>query len=90
MVCCRCAARARGVDRFATLPLEIRIDGTPSLETRALRRAALLSPWPWTLVTTGAPDRVVPQAKLIWGGSQRVVTDPAEMTDAVRDLTGPQ
>ena len=66
--------------------LRVSIQGSGD-EARALRVAALSSPYPWTVVLTGSADGTA-AAKLSWNDSTEIVTDPARLHERIRVLTG--
>jgi len=78
------------VEEWLREPLVVRLHGdTDSAKARQLRRAALGSPWPWTLVATeDPPAKGRPAAELHWRGSHEKVDDPAQLHEAIRRLTG--
>ena len=79
---------ALGIEEFIREPLTIRIDGDPtSRGTRDLRREALRSPWPWTVVTTGSPSGKA-RATLQRGAETVDVTVADAMRDAILGMFG--
>jgi uncharacterized protein YyaL (SSP411 family) len=79
---------ALAVEEAISEPLRIRISGAgDAAATAALRRAAVNSPWPWTLVIEG-DDTGQPEAELIRGGETRRVVDADALHAAVLELAG--
>ncbi len=79
---------ALAVEEWIRDPLVIRIDGNRD-QTAKLRRQAIFSPWPWTIVTTGTDD-ASPAAELTFRDRTERVTDPAALGEAIQRLTGGQ
>jgi uncharacterized protein YyaL (SSP411 family) len=79
---------ALAIEEGTAEPLRITISGPPqAAETRALRRAAVNSPWAWTLVLTGDRSANRPSAQLLWRGKQRKVGRADELHRAIDKLT---
>jgi len=75
---------ALALEEFASEPLRIRIAGK-SKAARELRRVAVNSPWPWTVILSGpAEGRVV--ATVSWGDQTREVFDPRRLHETIREL----
>jgi uncharacterized protein YyaL (SSP411 family) len=79
---------ALGIEEWIRDPMIVTIDGPPGETTRALRRAAVLSPWPWTVVTTGDAS-APPAATITFANRTETVTDPRRIAEIARGfLTG--
>jgi len=78
---------ALGIEEAISEPLRIVVVG-PAAEsrTRELRRAAVNSPWPWTIVTSDV-ESSRSAARIRWRGRTVSVEDPAALHDAVRKMT---
>jgi uncharacterized protein YyaL (SSP411 family) len=75
---------ALAVEELTREPLRIRISGIPKA-ARELRRVAVNSPWPWTVVLSGpAEGRVV--AAVSWEDQTREVSDPRRLHETIREL----
>jgi uncharacterized protein YyaL (SSP411 family) len=81
---------ALAIEETISEPLRLTISGPPAAPaTRALRRAAVNSPWPWTLVLTGEGDSAgTASLDIRLNDVQRSVTDPAAVHDAIREVVG--
>jgi uncharacterized protein YyaL (SSP411 family) len=81
---------ALAVEEWVREPLQIRVHGSRSSgKTAALRRAALRSPWPWTVVLTAdEPGKGKPAAEIVWRETRERITDPASMREAILRITG--
>jgi len=77
---------ALALEELAREPLRIRISGKPKA-ARELRRAAVNSPWPWTVVLSG-PEEGRAVAAVSWGESKREVSDPSRLHETIRELVG--
>jgi len=81
---------ALAIEEAISEPLTITVFGPPgAAETRALRRAAVNSPWPWTLVRTGERDPAgAASLEIRRNDAQEVVTNPALVHEAIRNVAG--
>ena len=77
---------ALALEELVREPLRIRISGKPKA-ARELRRVALNSPWPWTVVLSG-PEEGRAVAEVSWGDQTREVSDPRLLHDTIRELAG--
>ncbi len=79
---------ALGIEEWIRPPLTIRIDGDPSSPaTGDLRREALRSPWPWTVVLTGSAEGAS-SATLERTGQTSTVKNADQMREAILALFG--
>jgi len=84
------AEAALAIEEWLTTPLTIEIHGAPddgpALE---LRRAAVNSPWPWTVIQTAAGEPgAAASAELVWKESRRTVGNAEQLDSAIREMTG--
>lgn len=76
---------ALAVEEAISEPLVVTVSGPPdAAATRALRRAALNTAWPWTVVTSAEQDQ--PGARLEHGGRSFETADAATLRDAALRL----
>jgi uncharacterized protein YyaL (SSP411 family) len=81
---------ALAIEELNEPPLLIQITGSPGNQvTRDLRRAALNSPWPWTVVTTGesTPEARV-SATVRWRGAENSYAGAEGLNTALRQIAG--
>lgn len=75
---------ALGIEEIVRDPVVIRIEGSRGdARTRALRRAAVSSPWPWTVVGTGDENALEPGAVVSLGGRSARAADAAALAEAI-------
>lgn len=83
-------AAALALEEASAEPLLVRVVGPRDADaTRALRFAALRSPWPWTVIESveAAPPAF---AELVRGGAQTRVADAAELEREIARASAPQ
>jgi uncharacterized protein YyaL (SSP411 family) len=79
---------ALAVEEVIFEPLLVRISGPPeAARTRALRRGAVNSPWPWTVILSGEGEGE-PSAELIRSGESTEVRDPDALREAILAAVG--
>jgi uncharacterized protein YyaL (SSP411 family) len=79
---------ALAIEEAISEPLLVRISGDPEqARTKALRRGAANSPWPWTVILTGSGEGE-PSSELIWSGESTEARDPDALREGIRAAVG--
>jgi uncharacterized protein len=82
---------AVAVDQYLHKPVEITIEGDPhSADTRALVHAAVNAPYPHLIIKPAGGDGPARAHICVETVCLPPVSDPAELSDAVRDAASPQ